>query len=476
MLLFTVEIEKFQFRALTPGPKSRRSMKILAILCWLAYLSNAVLANAQAISPQRIDDLPRHGMIGLVVVPADPVEPVNPQTNPLIVKTVVSGGPGEAAQIQPGDIVDGLDGQPVSSPEEFARMIGRHLAGDSVTVELTRQGLKITAKAVLKPRPLESSADADVLYRAVTAAGSRRRTIVTRPKPEGRYPAVLFIGGLGCYSLDGALNENAGYGPILSALKKNKFVTMRVEKTGEGDSEGPACTDQKATAELEAAGYVAALTALRTYDFVDAGKIFVFAHSLGPLLASLALPNQNIRGVVAAETIGRSWFEYGLENVRRQSFLVGEPLDQVDQEVRAHAICAYHFFLLHEPAEKVAKLGEQCKDMIQSYAGMSAPYMQQIGDISLASQWKRIDAPVLVIYGTSDPATSADESQYLADIINSFHPGRATYAEIPGMGHDFCRYSSPADFLNRRKNAQPHPFDDDLLAIVLAWLEQHART
>ena len=228
MLLFTVEIEKFQFRALTPGPKSRSSMKILAILCWLAYLSNAVLANAQAISPQRIDDLPRHGMIGLVVVPADPVEPVNPQTNPLIVKTVVSGGPGEAAQIQPGDIVDGLDGQPVSSPEEFARMIGRHLAGDSVTVELTRQGLKITAKAVLKPRPLESSADADVLYRAVTAAGSRRRTIVTRPKPEGRYPAVLFIGGLGCYSLDGALNENAGYGPILSALTKNKFVTMRV--------------------------------------------------------------------------------------------------------------------------------------------------------------------------------------------------------------------------------------------------------
>jgi len=105
-------------------------MKILAICCWLAYLANAVLANAQSIAPQRIGDLPRHGIIGLLVVSADPAQPANPQTNPLVVKKVVSGGAGEAAQIQPGDIVDGLDGQPVGSPEELARMISRHLAGD----------------------------------------------------------------------------------------------------------------------------------------------------------------------------------------------------------------------------------------------------------------------------------------------------------------------------------------------------------
>jgi pimeloyl-ACP methyl ester carboxylesterase len=451
-------------------------MKILAFFCCLAYVSSAASAGAQSITAPPVDNLPRHGVIGLAVVSADITKPANPQTNPLVVKTVVPGGAGEAAKIQPGDILNELDGQPAGTADEFAQRISRHLAGDSVTVGLTRRGLKIRAEVELKSRPPETSPDADVFYRSVTVADSRRRTIVTRPKAGGRYPAVLFMGGLGCYSLDGALNANSGYGPILAALAKKGFVTMRVEKTGEGDSEGPACTDRKATAELEAAGYVAALAALRTYDFVDAGKIFVFAHSLGPLLAALALPQQNIRGVVAAETIGRSWFEYGLENVRRQGFLLGEPLDQVDQEVRAHAICAYHFFLQHETAEEVAKLGEQCGEMIQSYAGMSAPYMQQIGDINLASQWKRIDAPVLVIYGTSDPATSADESRYLTEIINSFHPGRATYAEIPGMGHDFGRYSSQSDFLNRRQGSPPHPFDDAVLAVVLGWLEQHAQT
>jgi uncharacterized protein len=445
-------------------------------LCCLVFLLCSSPTWAQTVASPLADDLPRHGVIGLVVVAADSAKPENPQTNPLTVKAVVPGGSGEAAGIQPGDILVELNGQPIASAADFALGISRHLAGDSLSVALINGGQKIEKTVVLKPRPFETSADAEVLYRAIAVKGALRRTIVTRPKAAGRYPAVLLMGGLGCYSLDGALNEGVGYGAILSGLAKNGFVTMRVEKTGEGDSEGPACTDLQATAELEATGYVAGLTALRGYEFVDSQKIFVFAHSLGPLIASLALPGQNVRGVVAAETIGRSWFEYGLENVRRQSDLVGEPLDQVDADVGAHTKCAYHFFLLHETADEVAKLGEPCKEMIDSYAGVPYPYMQQIGDISLAKQWKQIDAPVLVIYGTSDPATSADESRYLVDIINSFHPGRATYAEIAGMGHDFGRYSSQVDFLDRHKDPRPHTFDDEVLATVLGWLEKHLQS
>jgi pimeloyl-ACP methyl ester carboxylesterase len=451
-------------------------MKARTCFYTLAFLSCSALASAQTVAAPQGDDLARHGVIGLLVVAADSAKPEDAKTNPPTVKTVVSGGAGDAAGMQPGDILRELDGQPLASSADFALGIGRHLAGDSVHIVLLRGGQPIEKTVTLRPRPFETSADAQVLYRSITIEGARRRTIVTRPKAPGRYPAVLLVGGLGCYSLDGALNADSGYGPILSALAKKGFVTMRVEKTGEGDSEGPLCTDLKATAQLEAQGYVAALAALRTYEFVDAGRIFVFAHSLGPLLASLALPQQSLRGVVAAETIGRSWFEYGLENVRRQSALVGEPLDQVDADVRAHAECSYHFFLRHETSDEVAKLGEQCRDMIRGYAGMSYPYMQQIGDISLAKQWKQIDAPVLVIYGTSDPATSADENRYLVDLINSFHPGRASYAEIPGMGHDFARYASQAAFLDRRKDPRPHPFDDEMLTVLLAWLEQQLQS
>ncbi len=209
--------------------------------------------------------------------------------------------------------------------------------------------------------------------------------------------------GLPLLGSDGELSRPTEYGPSLAALAKQAYATMRVEKTGEGDSEGPACTDTKATADLEAKGYVAGLRALKSYEFVDPARVFVFAHSLGPLVGAMVLPQESVRGFIAAETIGRSWFEYGLENVRRRSALAGEPLDQVDADVRAHAECSYHFFVQHESGAEVSKLGEQCKEMIRSYAGVPDTFMHQIGDISLAKQWKQVDTPVLVIYGTSDP-------------------------------------------------------------------------
>jgi pimeloyl-ACP methyl ester carboxylesterase len=426
---------------------------------------------AAAATDLAADDLPRHGVIGLTVAAPDAARPEDPRTNPPTIAAVAPASAAEVADIRVGDVLRNLDGTSIESSSDFAIRVGRHRAGESVTLLLNRGGQDLSKAAILKPRPYENSPYADLIYTSVNVEGARRRVIVTRPNSPGRHPAVLLIGGLGCYSLDGELTRPTGYGPLLTALAEHGFVTMRVEKTGEGDSEGPPCTDRKATADLEAEGYLAGIRLLKQYDFVDPEEVFIFAHSLGPLIGSLVVPKESLRGFIAAETIGRSWIEYSLENVRRQSALVGEPPDQVDADVSAHEQCAYHFFVLHEPADAVTKLGEQCDAMIRSYAGMPETYMHQIGDLSLGKQWKQADVPVLVIYGTADPVTSADEGRHLAALINSYHPGRATYAELEGMGHDFAQYSSQEQFLKRRERSGTYPFDAELVRVLFQWLD-----
>ena len=62
-------------------------------------------------------------------------------------------------------------------------------------------------------------------------------------------------------------------------------------------------------------------------------------------------------------------------------------------------------------------------------------YMQQVAALDLAALWKRIEAPALIFYGTADFVTDASQHEYLRDMINSFHPGQATYVVVDGMDH-----------------------------------------
>ena len=43
------------------------------------------------------------------------------------------------------------------------------------------------------------------------------------------------------------------------------------------------------------------------------------------------------------------------------------------------------------------------------------------------------------------------------------------------MGHDFARYDSQLEFLNRRLDpSKPHPFVEEVLTALLKWLNEHS--
>lgn len=397
---------------------------------------------AAALSAQ---DLPRHGIVGLVV-----------QGSPATVQAVVPGGPGDAAGIRAGDVIESLDGKPVESGDQFARAVGRHVAGETARVTVRRAADRLDLSAVLKPRPFETNPDAEVLYRSVDVRGARRRVIVTHPHRPGRLPAVLLMQGLGCYSLDGT-DRAGGYGRVLSEFERRGFVTMRVEKTGEGDSDAPLCTDLSATADLEAAGWLAGLRALKTYDFVDPARVFVFAHSMGPVTGSLIAGEEPLRGWISVETIGTSWFEYDIERTRVQAALRVKP-DDVDREVRQYEPCSHRFFVEKMTPGELLKTPE-CARVLNPLAGVPYTYMHSVADISLGRNWRGGDFPVLVVYGTASPVTTAHQSRYLVETINRWRPGRAQYIEIPGMRHD----------LSRDNGAQ---FHEGLMEQIFAWLDK----
>lgn len=354
---------------------------------------------------------------------------MGPGNGPATIQAVGPNTPAEAIGLRAGDVIVSVDGQAIADTRGFLAAIARRQSGDSVTIVVRRGSESITNSGKLAPRPLELQADYEIEYGSVDAGGAKRRVIVTRPRDTAKHPAILLMGGIGCYSLDGILRPaelRDSYAKLLDGWTRAGYVTMRVEKSGMGDSEGPPCNDPRSDFDAEVRGYAAGLAKLESMDAVDRRNVFLFAHSIGPLDAARVASEHPVRGIVVAETVGTSWIEYDLANLRRQLVLSGMPYDEVDRRVRRREVCAHRFFVDKQT-------DASCASEMEGPAPYT--YMQQLGALDLAPLWKKIDAPVLIIYGTADFVTDDYQHQYLRDMINAFHPGRAVYVRIDGMDH-----------------------------------------
>src|SRR5205085_8652783 len=193
-------------------------------------------------------------------------------------------------------------------------------AGDTVTIRFFRNGAAQTKQVSLKPRPFELSPDVEVLYKAVAVDGSLRRVIVTVPKNEGKHPAVLYINGIGCFSQE-SLDLSSADAKLLYGLTRAGFVTMRVEKSGMGDSQGPPCMSPAVDLQAEVRGYVAGLKSLKEYPFVDARQVFVVGLSIGGVEAPLVAEQVPVKGLVVINTVAKPFLEYLTDTRRRQHLL-----------------------------------------------------------------------------------------------------------------------------------------------------------
>lgn len=391
---------------------------------FVAILLTLPLAAGETPAPEIAGGLRRAPMLGAAL---------NVVEGRVIIEATGPGSPAAKLGLQHGDAVVTIDGQAIADPAAFVGAIAKKRSGDSVTIVVRRGEETLTKQGTLGAVPLEQQADYDVEYGNVEVPVDRgmakRRVIVTKPRGAEKHPAVLLIGGIGCYSLDGILRPaelRDPYGKILDALTRAGYATMRVEKSGMGDSEGPPCADPRSDFEAEARGFAAGLARLESLDFVDQRNVFLFAHSIGPLVAARIASEHPVRGIAAAETIGTSWLEYELTNVRRQLVLNGMPYDEVERRTRRHELCAHRFYVDNQ-------MGAGCAAELRAPA--PATYMQQLGALDLAALWKKIDAPVLLFYGTADFVTDDYQHRYLRDMINSFYPGRATYVKIDDMEH-----------------------------------------
>jgi len=430
------------------------------ILC-IAFIFLTGMATAQ--------ELRRSGFLGIVSVALTDAARQQLQSNEtgILVQSVVDGGSAKPAGIQPNDIITQVNDHKVIDVNDFIQIARGLHAGDTATIHLRRGAESLTKQVPVKPRPFESAPDVDTHYEAVKVDGSLRRVIVTVPKTGGRHPAVLYINGIGCFSQESA-NLQSPDAKLLYGLTRAGFVTMRVEKSNIGDSEGPPCLSPGVDLQAEQRGYVAGLKALKQYPFVDPDNVFLMGISIGGVHAPLVAQQVPVKGIIVINTVIKPFLEYLIDTRRRQHLLRHTPYDEMDRRLRANERCNHRLLIERQTPEQILKDSPDCADFITYPAPYT--YMQQWAALNPAEEWKKVDAPVLVIYGTSDFVSTIADDPYMVDVINSFHAGHATLKEIQNMEHGLTRAASMEASLNKPATA-PAEFEPAVLEAIEAWLK-----
>jgi hypothetical protein len=306
----------------------------------------------------------------------------------------------------------------------------------------------------------------DVLWTLHQLAGGTQTTIsfIRNGAPQR---VAIDLGGIGCYSVDVAANPQDPYLNLAHDVSRAGFVTMRVEKSGVGDSGGPPCHTVDFDAELRS--YRIALQTLLHDPQVDTSKVYIFGHSIGSLEGPLLAGEFPVKGLIVAEGIGRDWPEYELRNLRRQLELSGDDSAAVDRALMEKAQCMERLLYEHQPETRIEQAIPSCRIHNGVYP-VDAPYVQQAAQIDIIGQWMKLNVPVLTIWGASDFVAEEADQQRIAEVVNTQHPGTATFEQIPNMDHLLGVQPTQRAALDAFSAGAAERYNADLSTIIIAWL------
>jgi hypothetical protein len=429
---------------------------------------------AMAKSAKPLNSLARRAFFGMgtAELPDSMRVRIAPDTTGWLLLAVVKGRTAEKMGMQKNDVLLKLNDVPVNDRIGVRDIVLNYKTGVKVKAEYWHEGQRKTASAALTEYPRESAPDFDILYDAFRDGDSLRRVIITRPRAAGKYPVVVYLPGPGAFDID--RNRDIYQYPLqelLYELTRAGFVTVRMDKPGQGDSQGPATATL--TFDDEVNFLTNGLNALTKWDFIDPQRVLLFAHGLGGIHAPLVAAHYPVQGIMAVNSIGTGWLNYEVNRFRRESVLEGLPYDSVEA-LAARKDRALHLLCMNkETPEQIERENPALASSLPD--GLLPAYWQSMADLNVPALWRSVTVPVLVLGGTADYVTTADESRTLADVLNSFHPGQATYVELKDLDHDLKTMPSwQASYDSYHHTVWFGPTHGEVIPTVVAWAKKTA--
>jgi len=389
-----------------------------------------------------------------------------PSINGVLIKGVIPNTTATDAGFKSGDVLLKINNKEINTPSEAIKLVAGYRGGDEFTYQLIREKKIVEGKAVFRALPFEKYDDMDMFYTSTKTVNGIQRIVVSKPKNKSKAPAIVFIGGIGCYTLDNPMDTTMSEIRLLNSLTRAGYVCVRAEKPGVGDNMNcKPCNEISFKEELD--GYVKTVKTIKSYDYVDSNQVYIIGHSMGGVMAPLIAEETAIKGIIAYGTIGSNFIEY-LAKTRRT---IGEAFnwkpDETDDYIKDYCECATYYFVEKMTTAEAAKKKEACKDYLSIFDYRSRPYNNELYDLNIPGVWKTFTGKALLMWGESDYISSKEDHQIITQTVNAYHPGNAEFVTVKATNHGM-KYAN--SFQEAKQS--PGAYNPDVANQILKWLRQ----
>ena len=361
----------------------------------------------------------------------------------VVIDSITPVGSFAGSRVQKGDVLLQVNTMQMRSVEDLGRAFANIRNGTAVSIQYSRGKKVYSEKIQAVSKPLVQLPGAEVLYDWVAFRGGWLRTITYKPNGKQKTPAILLIPGYGCGSIE---NFPASYnGKMISAWIREGYAVVTIEKSGMGDSwDCEPCQEVDLATDIESfdAGY----RYMESLPFADAKNLFIWGHSMGGTIAPEVARRHQPKGVMVFACVFRPWSEFLPEMHRVQKPLM-EGLDYAATEDFMKGIqkIYYEFFVLKKsPAElyqnsaysKLVTSELNYKPGSNNMWGRHWRFWQQLDSVNMATSWRQVECPVLVLHGGADyEQCSVVEPFLITETVNERQKGSATWVTIPDLDH-----------------------------------------
>ena len=390
------------------------------------------------------------------------------------ITSIAEGSPLEKAGFKSGDIILNINNNFIADENNWSDTSYGLRAGKPTKIEALRDNSMVIGKVYFNAVDKEEHSGLDTFYEEVTSYyGITQRTIITKPRKEGRQPAIILIGGLSCSSIETYPGRAGNWVQTIKDLvEKSGMVVMRIEKPGVGDSQGN-CS--KSDFLMDLAGYKAAIESLKSKPYVDPNRIIVYGSSMGSAIAPVLVNEFNLAGLISDGTFFKTWYEHMLEIERRIRIFQGDTEAEIVQKMNKYYIPLYYGMLIKKKTyEEIVSSTPALREFNYHGAahmyGRPVSYYHQLQDFNLAGAWESLKAPVRILRGTNDWIMSSFDNHMIIDVLRrNGHKDHLLY-EYPGLDHWNTIHKTAKDSFDGKAGT----WDPGTIDKVIEWAQEMA--